>query len=178
MGYNDTRPSSVTRAAALTSGGDSALFSAASTGGRRLRSRKGSAVPGGSKGMLFTVDTTISRDRLTTYRSNVPGPGAYDYKSVFPSGPKFAMQSKTKWDSLLQTKIAQNVSPGPANYAPKRPLGGTHQTIAIKLKNDDTSSHYRTVSSLIGPGAYEVNHVRNLKNNPKATIGRSKRLFI
>ena len=121
----------------------------------------------------MTVETTLSRERASTFRSNAPGPGSYNFQSAFPSGPKFVIQRKTKFDSLFKTKISQNIGPGPAAYKQPRPLGGTHQSIAIKFKKDKSEERFNV--SEAGPGAYDINHVKYLKKSPSACFGRTKR---
>ena len=70
-----------------------------------MKSKKGS-VPRNAQTNMMTVETTLSREKISTYRSNAPGPGSYNFKSAFPSGPKFVIQRKTKFDSLFKTKIS------------------------------------------------------------------------
>ena len=50
-----------------------------------------------------TIDSTVSIGKLDTASNarsnqtlNVPGPGTYEHKSKFPSGPKFHIQRKMK----------------------------------------------------------------------------------
>ena len=45
---------------------------------------------------------------------------------MFPKGPKYVIQQKSKADRLIDTKIRQNISPGPAKYSKRGPIGGTH----------------------------------------------------
>jgi len=52
-------------------------------------------------------------------------------------------------------------------------MSGTHQSIAQKLNNNGSSVFSNSVNN--GPGAYDINHVRNLRKNPNATMGRQKR---
>lgn len=67
--------------------------------------------------------------------ADTPGPGQYKFSSKFPGGPKFVIQSKTRRDSLLLSRIMQNVSPGPAMYSKQaKEVGGSKQTIGIKFK--------------------------------------------
>jgi len=71
-----------------------------------------------------TIDSTVTGQK--SQKSSKPGPGSYNYKPLFPSGPKFVMQTKTKADSYYLTKISQNISPGPAAYSKRGPIGGFH----------------------------------------------------
>lgn len=82
----------------------------------------------GSKGPRQTNASTISIKKSLggVEKTNLPGPGSYEYKQAFPKGPKAVIQTKGKWDSLFLTKIAQNISPGPAKYSVRGPGGGTH----------------------------------------------------
>ena len=78
-GSRTNRPKFDTGHNISTVGGDSAIFSASSN--RKFISRKGSNATG-------TGNTTISKEeRFTTYKTLAPGPGAYNFTTVFPSGP-------------------------------------------------------------------------------------------
>ena len=74
----------------------------------------------------MTIDSTVTKN-------SKPGPGSYNYQPMFPKGPKYVIQSKQKTDSMFLTKISQNISPGPAKYSKRGPVGGTHQSIAIRF---------------------------------------------
>ena len=121
------------------------------------------------------MNTTISKEeRFTTYKTLAPGPGAYEFKNVFPGGPTHHIQRKSKFDSLIGTKVHQSVSQGPAKYRISRKIGGTHQSIGIKFKGKKPEvAMYKT-----GPSSYDINPVKFLKRSPSATVGRSRRLFI
>ena len=73
----------------------------------------------------MTVESTVTNTNATV-KTTDPGPGSYNYKPMFPKGPKYVIQTKSKADSLIQTKISQNISPGPAKYSKRGPIGGTH----------------------------------------------------
>jgi hypothetical protein len=92
---------------------------------------------------------------------------------MFPAGPKYVIQRKTKFDSLYGTKIAQNISPGPGYYQIKRNTGGTHQTIAIRFKQ--LLNKRSSVST--GPGSYNVSIHNTLKKEPSAVFGTTSRNF-
>jgi hypothetical protein len=80
FGSRTNRPNFNTGHNVSTVGADSAIFSASSN--RKFVSRRGSQATG-------TVNTTISKEeRFTTYKTLAPGPGAYEFRTVFPSGPK------------------------------------------------------------------------------------------
>lgn len=82
---------------------------------------------------------------------------------------------KTKFDSLLRTKISQNVSPGPAAYTIRRKLGGTHQSIGQKLATPTGVPTERNLQN-VGPGSYNVSR-STLKKDPSVVIGRMARYF-
>ena len=57
----------------------------------------------------FTIASTsnaaASNASATIIKTSAPGPGSYDYQPMFPKGPKFVFQKKTRRDSLIMTKI-------------------------------------------------------------------------
>jgi hypothetical protein len=132
-----------------------------------------------------TIDSTISQNKLETasYKKstqtiNVPGPGTYEHSSKFPGGPKFHIQKKAKQDSLFLTKIAQNISPGPAKYSQRTGIGKPSQTFATSTLDPSAAS---LVTALVGPGTYDTMSSKDkntLKQQPRVTIGNSKRLFL
>ena len=66
--------------------------------------------PQGPLSNRFTVGSTsnaaASNASATIIKTSAPGPGSYDYQPMFPKGPKFIVQKKTRRDSLIQTKIS------------------------------------------------------------------------
>ncbi len=122
----------------------------------------------------ITSTKSVIRSKLGTIeKTSLPGPGSYNILPQFPRGTNPVIQIKTKWDSLFGTKIAQNISPGPAKYSTRGSLGGTHQSIAIKFDNLQLESKF-TLSGA-GPGTYNTNSVSHLTRYPRGTIGNSKR---
>lgn len=120
---------------------------------------------------------SVTRSKLGAIeKTGLPGPGSYNITSQFPRGTKPVIQTKTKWDSLFGTKIAQSISPGPAKYSMRGPVGGTHQSIAMKYEKMQLESKF-TLSSA-GPGAYDTNSVSHLTRHPRGTIGNTKRTLI
>ena len=80
-GSRTNRPKFDTGHNMSTVGGDSGIFSASSN--RKWMKRKGSNATG-------TGNTTIgNEERFTTYKTLAPGPGAYEFKRTFPSGPTY-----------------------------------------------------------------------------------------
>lgn len=63
--------------------------------------------------VVTATNTQKLSERNKSYATLGPGPGAYNHVAMFPSGPKYVIQKKTKFDSLYGTSIRQNVSPGP-----------------------------------------------------------------
>lgn len=120
---------------------------------------------------ITTVSTVTSPTSNIRFKNITPGPGAYNFQSKFPAGPKPVIQRKTKFDSLYGYKISQNVSPGPAAYTIRRKLGGTHQTIGQKFNNISNNDTRR-----VGPGSYNVSSA-TLKKAPSVVIGRMARYF-
>jgi hypothetical protein len=79
-----------------TSNQDStAAYSSSNFGGRKIVSKKGgsklrSAIAESHqyKSALSTAETPISSKKLSSFG---PGPGAYNFKSMFPNGPKYVI---------------------------------------------------------------------------------------
>lgn len=132
-------------------------------GRRRVVSRR-------EKQSTIMSTVTAMSTRKSERKSNLPGPGQYDFKAQFPNGPKFIIQKKTKFDSLFNTKISQNISPGPGAYRISHPKGGTFQSIGIKFKIPQNTS----TSEVTGPGNYEITN-KFFKREPTAVFGYSKR---
>ena len=58
---------------------------------------------------------------------------------------------------MFLTKIAQNISPGPAMYnGHKKGIGGTSQSIATRLNTGGVLTGNNSQAN-VGPGAYETN---------------------
>lgn len=125
----------------------------------------------------ITSTMSVSKSKLGAIeKTGLPGPGSYNIQPSFPKGSKPCIQTKGKWDSLFGTKIAQSISPGPAKYSTRQPVGGTHQSIAIKFDKVQLESKF-TLSSA-GPGGYDTNNVNHLRRGSRATIGNTKRTLM
>lgn len=125
----------------------------------------------------ITSTMSVSKSKLGgVEKTNLPGPGSYNIQPTFPKGSKPCIQTKGKWDSLFGTKIAQSISPGPAKYSTRGPVGGTHQTIAQKYDKVQLESKF-TLSGA-GPGDYDTNTVKHLRRASRVTIGNSTRTLI
>lgn len=124
----------------------------------------------------MSLNSTMSKSKLGVIeKTDLPGPGSYNIQPSFPKGTKPVIQTKQKHDSLFMTKIIQNVSPGPAKYSTRGPVGGTHQSIAIKFDKQLAS---KFTLSQAGPGSYETNSVQHLTRHPRVTIGNTKRTLV
>jgi hypothetical protein len=119
-----------------------------------------------------SINQTLQHSGRKDYKTLGPGPGAYEFRSLFPQGPKYPIQGKTKFDSLYGSKIAQNISPGPGAYEIKRTTGGTYQTIAIKFKQLLDGK----VQFGAGPGSYNIS-TQLLKKEPSAVFGTTARVL-
>ena len=77
---------------------------------------------GHSKSTLVQPASTVASTLSNHYRV---GRG-FVTGSQFAKGPAYHIQSKNKQDSMFLSKIAQNVSPGPAKYnGHSSGIGGT-----------------------------------------------------
>jgi hypothetical protein len=123
---------------------------------------KGEVSTKGPLSNTLTSNMSVTRSRLGgVEKTDLPGPGSYNIKPSFPRGTNPVIQSKGKWDSLYGTKIAQNISPGPAMYTTRGPMGGTHQTIGERFEKVQLESKFTITSA--GPGSYDTNSVNHLK---------------
>lgn len=76
------------------------------------------------------------------------------------------------------TKIAQNISPGPAKYSQRTNIGKPSQTF---LKSTVDPADLSMVAGNVGPATYDTISAiekQSLKRHPRVIIGNSKRLFL
>ena len=79
---------------------------------------------------------------------------------------------------MFLTKIAQNISPGPAKYSQRSNIGKPSQTFA--MSTIDPSS-VQIAGAMVGPTSYDTvsaSEKTSLKRHPRVIIGNSKRLFL
>ena len=80
---------------------------------------------------------------------------------------------------MFLTKIAQNISPGPAKYSQRSTIGKPSQTFG--MSTIDPSAVSLLTGKFVGPGSYDTISAAekvSLKRQPRVTIGNSKRLFL
>ena len=107
------------------------------------KTRNESSMKGPMSYNTITSTMSVSKSKLGVIeKTGLPGPGSYNIQPSFPRGSKPCIQTKGKWDSLFGTKIAQSISPGPAKYSTRGPVGGTFQSIAIKFDKVQLESKF------------------------------------
>jgi hypothetical protein len=78
----------------------------------------------------------------------VPGPGAYELKTINEGMPKFSMpKSSVSW-------VKSNNNPGPGKYDPKLVFNTQYQSVGVNV--DQRRPFYDEKKLIPGPGQYTI----------------------